>query len=155
MDAVESIVEDPNSIWFEDAKYQNGTIRELDSINIYNEEQNRVVVFKQSTGEFVTFCEPGEEEEKHLLETGNFGGQFESVSGQAKNVPPKVEVEQNVADETTPIDSFESHVMGITPAPTYDFSSLDESPGFTPLNSFQSDVMGITPLDPSSSDYQI
>lgn len=27
--------------------------------------------------------------------------------------------------------------------------------GFTPLNTFESDVMGITPLDSSSSDYQI
>ena len=51
----------------------------------------------------------------------------------------------------------ESRVMGITPAPTYEFSSVDEgqSPGFTPLNSFESDIMGITPLDSSSSDYQI
>lgn len=125
MDAVEAIVEDPNSIWFEDAKYQNGAVREVDSINIFNEEQNRIAIFKQSTNEFITFCELREEEEKHLFETGNFGGQFESVSGQAKNVPPKVEGEQNVVDEITPIDSFESHVMGITP------------------------------LDPSSSDYQI
>ena len=64
---------------------------------------------------------------------------------------------QNVADEITPIDSFESHVMGITPAPAYEFSSVDEgqNPGFTSLNSFESDVMGITPLDSSSSDYQI
>ena len=47
--------------------------------------------------------------------------------------------------------------MGITPAPAYEFSSIDEgpNPGFTPLNSFESDVMGITPLDSSSSDYQI
>ena len=30
-----------------------------------------------------------------------------------------------------------------------------QNPGFTPLNSFESDVMGITPLDSSSSDYQI
>ena len=47
--------------------------------------------------------------------------------------------------------------MSITPAPAYEFSSVDEgqNPGFTPLNSFESDVMGITPLDSSSSDYQI
>ena len=47
--------------------------------------------------------------------------------------------------------------MGITPAPAYGFSIVDEgqNPGFTPLNSFESDVMGITPLDSSSSDYQI
>lgn len=91
------------------------------------------------------------------METGNFGGQIGWFSGQGKNLPPKVKSEQNVADEITPIDIFESHVMGITPAPGYEFSSVDEgqNPGFTPLNTFESDVMGITPLDSSSSDYQI
>ena len=60
--------------------------------------------------------------------------------------------EQN---EMTPIDSFESQVMGMSPAS--EFSSIDEgqNSGFTPLTSFESDVMGITPLDSSSSDYQI
>lgn len=157
MDVVEEIVENPNSIWFEDGTYQGGTNREVKSINIYNEEENRIAIFKRSTGEFMTFCEPNDDEREDLLETGNFGGQFGWFSGQAKNVPPKVKAEQNVADEITPIDSFESHVMGITPAPAYEFSSVDEgqNPGFTPLNSFESDVMGITPLDSSSSDYQI
>lgn len=157
MDVVEEIIENPNSIWFEDGTYQGGTNREVKSINIYSEEENRIAIFKQSTGEFMTFCEPNESERDDLLETGNFGGQSRSFSGQAKNVPPKDKVEQNVADEITPIDSFESHVMGITPAPAYEFSSVDEgqNTGFTPLNSFESDVMGITPLDSSSSDYQI
>lgn len=91
------------------------------------------------------------------METGNFGGQIGWFSGQGKNVSPKVKSEQNVADKITPIDSFDSHVMGITPAPGYGFSSVDEgqNPGFTSLNTFESDVMGITPLDSSSSDYQI
>lgn len=157
MDVVEEIVENPNSIWFEDGTYQGGTNREVKSINIYNEEENRIAIFKRSTGEFMTFCEPNDDEREDLLETGNFGGQFGWFSGQAKNVLPKVKAEQNVADEITPIDSFESHVMGITPAPAYEFSSVDEgqNPGFTPLNSFESDVVGITPLDSSSSDYQI
>ena len=56
----------------------------------------------------MTFCEPNDYEREDLLETGNFGGQFGWFSGQAKNVPPKVKAEQNVADEITPIDSFES-----------------------------------------------
>ena len=157
MDVVEEIVENPNSIWFEDGTYQGGTNREVESINIYNEEENRIAIFKRSTGEFMTFCEPNDDEREDLLETGNFGGQFGWFSGQAKNVPLKDKAEQNVADEITLIDSFESHVMGITPAPAYEFSSVDEgqNPGFTPLNSFESDVMGITPLDSSSSDYQI
>ena len=142
-----------SSIWFEEGFYQGGTSREVESINIYNEEENRVAIFKRSTGEFMTFCEPNEDEIEDLLATGNFGGQSGWFSGQAKNLPPKVKAEQNVADEITPIDSFESHVMGITPAPAY--VQEGQNPGFTPLNSFESDVMGITPLDSSSSDYQI
>lgn len=42
-------------------------------------------------------------------------------SSQAKNAPPKVKPKQNVTNETTPIDTSESEVMGITPNP----SSLD------------------------------
>lgn len=38
----------------------------------------------------MTFCEPNDKEQKDLLETGNFGGQFGWFSGQAKNVPLKV-----------------------------------------------------------------
>ena len=34
MDVVEEIVYDPNSVWFENATYQGGTNRELESINI-------------------------------------------------------------------------------------------------------------------------
>lgn len=122
-----------------------------------NEEKNLIAIFKRSTGEFITLCEPDDDKRENLLQTGNFGGQLGWFSGQAKNVPPKGKAEQNVADEITLIDSFESHVMGITPAPAYEFSSVDEgqNPGFTPLTSFESDVMGITPLDSSSSDYQI
>ena len=157
VDAVEKIVENPNSIWFEEGTYQGRTIGEVESINIYNEEENRVAVFKRSTGEFITFCEPNDDERKDLIKTGNFGNQFIGFSGQAKNVPPKVKSDQNVADEITPIDSFASHVMGMTPTPAYEFSGVDEgqNAGFTPLNSFESDVIGITPLDSSASDYQI
>lgn len=105
----------------------------------------------------MTFCEPNDDQQEDLVKTGNFGGKFGWSSGQTKNVPPKVKAEQNVADETTPIDTFESHVMGITPAPASEFSSVDEgqNSAFTPRNSFESDVIGITPLDSSSSDYQI
>lgn len=134
-DAVEKTIRNPNSIWFDKALYQDGTKREVKSINIYNVEEKRVAVFKRSTGEFITFCQPriGKEETK-LLETGNFGGKT-----------------------TTPIDNFDRHVRGTSPNPTYEFSSVDERQKreFTPLNSFESDVMRMTPLDPSSLDYQI
>jgi len=156
MSAVEKTVENPNSIWFEEGTYQGGTNREVESINIFNEEENRVATFKRSTGEFITFCEPNPKERDNLMETGNFGvgGQIGWFSGQGKNVPPRIKPEQNLADEITSIDSFESHVMGMTPTPAYQFSGVDEgqNPGFTPLNSFESDVIGITPLDSSVSD---
>ena len=164
MDVIEDIVENPNSIWFEEGTYQGGTDREVESINVYDEEKDLVTIFRRSTGEFMTICEPTEKEREDLLETGNFGGGFGWFSGQAKNVPPKVKQEQNVIDETTPIDSettprhsFKSDVMRITPAPADEFSIVDEgqNAGFTPRNSFESNVMGIPPLDSSSLDYQI
>lgn len=131
MDVVEEIVENPNSIWFEEGTYQGGTTREEESINVYNEEYNRIAVFKKSTGEFITFCEPTRIERDNLKETGNFGGQIGWFSGQAKNFPPNQSSQQNVGHEMTPINSFESDVMGIRPAP--EFSSVDEVPnqGFT------------------------
>lgn len=67
MDVVEKIVENPNSIWFEEGTFQGGTTREVESINIYNEEENRVAIFKKSTGEFITFCQPDEDEINDLM----------------------------------------------------------------------------------------
>jgi hypothetical protein len=75
MDVVEEIVYDPNTLWFEEATYQGGTDREIESINLYSEEHNRIAVFLRSTGEFISFCEPDEDEKYDLMETENFGGQ--------------------------------------------------------------------------------
>lgn len=146
-----------NSKWFEEGTYQGGTSREVKSINIFNEKNNRVAIFKRSTGEFITVCEPNYMERNDIMETGNFEGKSGWYSGQAKNLPPKVKSAQNGADEITPIDRFESDVMGMTPTPAYEFSGVDEgqNTGFTPLNTFETDVIGITPLDSSASDYQI
>ena len=72
------------------------------------------------------------------MEKGNFGGQLGWFSDQGKNLPTQVNSQRNVVNEMTPVDSFESNVMGMTPAP--EFSPVDEvpNPGFTPLNSFES-----------------
>ena len=75
MHVVEEIVYDQNSVWFEEGTYQGGTDRELESINIYNEEHNRIAVFLRSTGEFITFCEPTLNELEDLSQTTNFKGQ--------------------------------------------------------------------------------
>ena len=77
MDVIEEVVEDQNqnSLWFEKGTYQGNTTRELESINVYNDEYNRIAIFNRLTGEFVTFCEPNKIEYEDLMETGNFGGQ--------------------------------------------------------------------------------
>jgi hypothetical protein len=108
-DMVEEIVENSNSIWFEGGTYQRGTTREVESINIYNEEKNRVAVFKRSTGEFMTFCQPEEDEINDLMQTENFGGQTVWFSGQAKNLAPN-----QSSNGITPTNSFESDVLGVT-----------------------------------------
>jgi len=147
MDVVEEIVEDPNSLWFEEGTYQAGTDRELESINIYNEKHNRIAVFLRSTGEFITFCEPTLGELEDLSQTANFGGQDNWFSSTPKNMPPQ----QEFVSDSTSVNSFESDVMGITPISSMDENSSPNQ-GFTPLNSFESDVLGITPVDP---DWQI
>lgn len=45
MDAVEEIVRDPNSRWFEEVTYQADTDRQIKSINVYNKEHNRIAIF--------------------------------------------------------------------------------------------------------------
>lgn len=74
-------------------------------------------------------------------------GQNGWFSGQVKNLPPNHSSQQTISNEMTPVNTFESDVMGIMPAPA--FSSVDEVPnqGFTPLNSFESDVLEVTPVD--------
>ena len=44
---------------------------QIANLNIY--EENWIVIFKRSTGEFMTFCEPNDDEQEDLLEIGNFG----------------------------------------------------------------------------------
>ena len=155
MNVIEALIEDSNSVWFENGTYQGGTDRQVQSINLYNQEENRILIFKQSTGEFITFCEPTEAEGKNLLKTGNFGGQLGWFTSRARNMPPRIKTEENAIGGITSTNCFESDVMGITPA--CEFLSVDEGQNlkFTPLNNFESDVMGITPLDSSSLDYQI
>jgi len=110
MDAVEEMVYDPNTLWFEEATYQGGTDRELESINLYSEKHNRIAVFLRSIGEFITFCEPILEELEDLSQTANFGGQNNWFSSTPKNMPPQ----QDFVSDFTPVNSFESDVLGIT-----------------------------------------
>jgi len=111
MDVVEEIVYDPNTLWFEEATYQGGTDREVESINLYSEKHNRIAVFLRSTGEFITFCEPTLDELEDLSQTANFGGQDNWFSSTPKNLPPQ----QDFVSDFTPVNSFESDVLGITP----------------------------------------
>ena len=74
------------------------------------------------------------------MTTGNFGGGKGWFSGQ----PPQ----QNVESDFTPVDTFESDVIGMTPISPMDENSFS-NPGLTPLNNFESDGMNITPIDNS------
>jgi len=147
MDVVEEIVYYPNSLWFEEGTYQGGTDREIESINIYNEKDNRIAVFLRSTGEFLTLCELTLDELEDLSQTSNFGGQDNWLSSIPKNMPPQ----QEFVSDFILVNSFERNVMGITPIGSMNENSSPNQ-GFTPLNSFESDVLEIIPVDP---DWQI
>jgi hypothetical protein len=129
---------------------QGGTDREFEAIQIYDLDKRVIAVFKKSTGKFVTTCPLTEKEDAELKATGNFGGGKDWFSGQVRNLPPQ----KNVESYLTPVDTFESDVMGMTPISPID-ENLSPNPGFTPMSSFESDVMVITPVDSSASDCQI
>ena len=100
-----------------DGMYQNGTKRQFEAIHIYDPSNKIIAVFDKLTRKFVTTCELNLLEILDLKATKNFGGK-------SKN--------------------FESDVRGMTPISPMDTSP---NPGFTPINSFKSDVMNITPID--------
>jgi hypothetical protein len=156
MDLAEAVLRDSDSKWFEDGTYQKGTDREQDSVNVLNEKFNRVVILDRETRQFITVCEPAEDEVDDLIDTSNFGGRDESWFG-VKNLPPK---KPFTMENFTPVNSFESDVLQTTPAPVMSMeeTSPNEIPnqdrGFTPFNSFENDVLGITALDPDH-DWQI
>jgi len=54
-------------------------------------------------------------------------------------------------EQITPVNTFESDVMVISPITSMDENSSSNE-GFTPLNSFENDVLGVTLIDP---DWQI
>lgn len=74
MNGVQKTIYHPNNLWFKEGTYQKRTDREVESINIYSEKNNRVAIFSRSTGKFITFCKPTLNEMENLNQTGNFGG---------------------------------------------------------------------------------
>jgi hypothetical protein len=145
-----SIVDMPNRKnvqWFDHGTYQGGTNREFDAVHIYDKDNQIIAVFRKDTGKFVTTCQLSDPEHEELMRTGNFGGGKDWFSGQVRNLPPQ----QNVESDFTPVDTFESDVMEMTPISPMDKNSFS-NPGFTPLNNFESDVTGITPIDNSQID---
>ena len=140
-----SIVDMPNREnvkWFEDGTYQGGSSREFDAIHIYDFDNRVIAVFRKDTGNFVTTCQLSKKEHDELESTGNFGGGEGWFSGQVKNLPP---------EQITPVNTFESEVMEMTPMTSMDENSSPNQ-GFTPINNFENDVMGITPIDNSQVD---
>ena len=96
MDMVEETVKNPNSVWFEDGyTYQGGTNREEKAIYVLMEE--KLAIFEQSIGHFITYCLVDEKEIATLYETKNFGGSegWYSDSSQAKNFNSFVEPESS------------------------------------------------------------
>jgi len=76
------IVEMPNRAnvkWFEDETYQGGSSRAFDAIHIYDHDNRVIVIFKKSTGKFVTTCQLTSDEHDVLLDTGNFVGGWVGV----------------------------------------------------------------------------
>ena len=61
-------------IWFDNGMYQGGTERGYDSVNIYDQENRVIAVFKKQEdgkySQFSTTCEVSLKEEAHLLESG-------------------------------------------------------------------------------------
>nr|WPV76467.1 hypothetical protein [Naviculales sp.] len=98
-----------NIKWFDDGTYQAGTDREFEVIHIYDLDTRVIAVFKKDTGDFVTTCQLTEKEDAELKATGNFGGRKNWFSGQVRNLPPQ----KNVERDFTPVDTFESEVMGM------------------------------------------
>lgn len=107
MDSIVNISEQDTTQWFRDGTYQGGTERGFEAVHMYDPNTRIIVVFKKSTGNFVTTCQLTKQEVSYLKQTGNFGGKTEWVKGQAKNLPP----------QQTGVNTFESDVMGITPNP--------------------------------------
>jgi hypothetical protein len=113
--------------------YQGGTDREFEAIHIYNKDTRVIAVFRKDAENFVTTCQLTEEEDFELKATENFGGDENCDSGQVKNLPP---------EQISPVNTFESEVMDVTPMMSLDENSSPNQ-GFTPINSFENDVMDI------------
>jgi hypothetical protein len=60
----------------------------------------------------VTTCQLTAKEDAELKATGNFDGGKGWFSGQVKNLPP-----------VTPVNSFENHLMGVTPIDNSQFDN--------------------------------
>lgn len=77
MQKIREIVISPSSTWFNKGheRYQGFTTRGFPAIHVYEPARRIIIVFKASTGEFVTICRLTIQEALKLYQTGNFGGE--------------------------------------------------------------------------------
>ena len=71
---IQDLVTDPSSTWYDKGTYQASTERGFNSVNVFDEKRQIVVVFKRQTGEFVTTYKLLDWEASLLKRTGNVGG---------------------------------------------------------------------------------
>lgn len=124
-------------------KVVQSTERGFDAVLFYDEEKRVIGVYNKSTLNFVTTCKVSQAEEIELRATGNFAALLK--------YPPdrdfmKLNPNPNFRSDMTPLNTFESDVMKMTPVSPMG-EPLSPGPGFTPISSFESDIMNITRRD--------
>ena len=134
---VDSIVDMPNReniVWYTNGAYQGGTERGRNAVHLFDTVTNTIAVFeKQRDGSylFLTTCRLTPRERDHLEKTnGNF-------------------VTEEVLNNQDSVSIFKPKGMG-----SKSNSPMPRNLNFTPINSFESDIMGITPEENSQNKTQ-
>ena len=147
-DALLDMPNQKNTIWFDQAQYQGGTKRGVETVNLFNTDSNIIAVYqKQPDGSnlFLTTCTLNEREKEHLIESnGNFCttkvlDKKNWVSGITDMSIMEKNTSLSMSPDFTPTSNFENDVIK-TP--------IDNSQGFTPISNFENDVIK-TPIDNS------
>lgn len=106
IDALVDMPKDKDLEWYPDGQYQGGTIREVDSVNLFNPKTNIIAVYAKQDDEsclFLTTCELTPLELEHFYKTnGNFLTE-EMIHKQTAldtNVKDSSTINSNVEDTT-------------------------------------------------------
>ena len=125
-------------IWYRHGGYPKGTERGCNAINLYDPDTNLIAVCVErpdGSYSFLTTCKATRLEVEHLTQTnGNFV--TEKILEQLYGLD--INLQTNFAELAAQKSSTNPQIS----SPNSDF---------TPINSFESDVMSITPIDDSQS----